>query len=583
MPYSNDIIQWLAIHKSTTLPNWLKRNPKINEWVLQQTAEYDVKNIMERVYIILNGPPQYCEYGNKKQFATFDQGYRSGCVLGNKCKCVASLRMENQKKTLLKKYGVDATSRIPGIVDRRRQTNLQRYGADHPMKTDLIKTKLKESVAARSEQENQVIKNRARQSFQERFGVDHHMKLVDQQQKVKNTNTEKYGVEFPLQNATILENMKETWKNKTPEQLQKIFDKTRRSMLEKHGVISGGRVHIPLETIEILDDKEKFVSEIEELTRKEAVKKFQISETTLHRYAKKHHALDKFVKPLSSEFELEIGNFLSNLNIQFEQNSRYIIKPNELDFYIPGKKVAIESCGLYWHGENSSGRTRNYHYNKHQKCLEQDITLVTIFEDEWRQQSYKVQKRLKHILNMNDSKIYARNCKIVIPLKSQVIKFLDENHLQGSINSKIDLALIYEDQMVALMTFGLPRYNKQYQYELLRFCTLGSVVGAASKLFFHFLKIYNPSTVISYSDNRWGSGKLYEKLNFENKKTTIGYYYTDYKNRYDRIKFQKHKLVREGFDPNLTEWEIMQQRGYDRIWDCGQTAWVYINNKQNKE
>jgi hypothetical protein len=55
----------------------------------------------------------------------------------------------------------------------------------------------------------------------------------------------------------------------------------------------------------------------------------------------------------------------------------------------------------------------------------------------------------------------------------------------------------------------------------------------------------------------------------------VGYTYTDYKSRYAREKFQKHLLVAEGFDPGMTEWQIMQARNFDRVWDCGQTQWVY--------
>jgi hypothetical protein len=63
---------------------------------------------------------------------------------------------------------------------------------------------------------------------------------------------------------------------------------------------------------------------------------------------------------------------------------------------------------------------------------------------------------------------------------------------------------------------------------------------------------------------------------------TVGYYYTDYHKRYNRMQFQKHKLVKEGYDSSLSEWEIMQSKKYDRIWDCGQITWVKkleINNK----
>ena len=49
------------------------------------------------------------------------------------------------------------------------------------------------------------------------------------------------------------------------------------------------------------------------------------------------------------------------------------------------------------------------------------------------------------------------------------------------------------------MTFSKPRFNNQYDYELIRFCSLKgfNVIGGASKLWKYFLKKYNPKSVIS--------------------------------------------------------------------------------------
>ena len=63
------------------------------------------------------------------------------------------------------------------------------------------------------------------------------------------------------------------------------------------------------------------------------------------------------------------------------------------------------------------------------------------------------------------------------------------------------------------------------------------------------------------------------------KHTTPNYYYfqrNDYRGLYHRYNFRKDKLVREGFDSNKTEWEIMQERGFDRIWDCGSIKYELI-------
>jgi hypothetical protein len=45
--------------------------------------------------------------------------------------------------------------------------------------------------------------------------------------------------------------------------------------------------------------------------------------------------------------------------------------------------------------------------------------------------------------------------------------------------------------------------------------------------------------------------------------------------RFNRFNFRKDKLVKEGYDRNKTEWQIMEERGYFRIWDLGNLKWEY--------
>ena len=47
------------------------------------------------------------------------------------------------------------------------------------------------------------------------------------------------------------------------------------------------------------------------------------------------------------------------------------------------------------------------------------------------------------------------------------------------------------------------------------------------------------------------------------------YFYIINKKREHRYKFRKDILISEGFDSNKTEQEIMSERGYNRIYDCG--------------
>jgi hypothetical protein len=572
MQYLNEIEQWLSTHKSSTLPNWLNRNPTIKQWVIDSTNNYTVKNIMERVYILQNGSQPFCKYNNPLQFNTYELGYRKGCILGNKCRCVAELRQTNQVATLLKKYGVSSTGQIPGSLEKRQQTMLSRFGVKYAAQAESVKSKLKNTWDNKSPEQLQAIVEKTKQTNIKKYGVEHHMKLQSQQQKVFATNLERYDAKVPMQNSTIAAQAKETYKKNDK---CEIIRKTKNTIYNKYGVSAASRINIPLDVLEILDDRNKFETTIANKTRKEIIQQLNIAEHTLYLYAKKYNVQHLFKIDNSSEPERQISEFIISLGFNIEIGNRTILSGKELDIFIPDLNIAIEHCGLYFHSEMSSGRDKNYHYEKYKQCLDKDITLITIFGDEWQNKRTQVKNRLIHILKKSPLTLYARNC-IVKEIDSQTtFNFLNTNHLQGAVSSKIKLGLFFNNQLVSVMTFSKPRYNKKYEYELIRFCSSCNVVGAASKLFKYFIRTYNPLTIISYSDNRWGNGLLYNTLSMTKESETIGFFFTDYTNRFNRTQMQKHKLVENGANPQLTAKAILRERKIDTIWDCGQSMWTW--------
>ena len=130
------------------------------------------------------------------------------------------------------------------------------------------------------------------------------------------------------------------------------------------------------------------------------------------------------------------------------------------------------------------------------------------------------------------------------------------------------------------MTFCKPRFNKKYEWELSRFCSKNNcnVIGGASKLWKYFIKKYKPQSIISYSNTAHTRGKLYETLGF-NLDSISEPNYVWWKNDFkslSRYQCQKYKLLQEGFEGN-SEAEIMHNRGYYRIYDCGNKVWIWNN------
>ncbi|HPM74230.1 MAG TPA: hypothetical protein PLA71_00745 [Saccharofermentans sp.] len=130
------------------------------------------------------------------------------------------------------------------------------------------------------------------------------------------------------------------------------------------------------------------------------------------------------------------------------------------------------------------------------------------------------------------------------------------------------------------MTFGKSRYDKKIEWEMIRFCTVNNfnIIGICSKLLTYFEKHYSPSSIISYCDKRWSTGKTYENCGFKYSGESSPNYWYNKKGvrRISRMQYQKHMLKDklEEFDPTLTEWENMQKNGFDRIWDCGNKIFV---------
>lgn len=280
--------------------------------------------------------------------------------------------------------------------------------------------------------------------------------------------------------------------------------------------------------------------------------------------------------------EKQLKDYISSIVDSVLFNNRKIIYPKELDIVIPKFNFAVEYNGNYWHCDEMERITPTYHLNKTEKCLQNNIQLLHIFEHQWND----IFKRdiLKSMISgkLNNNKIiYARKCKIKIIQTNIKNEFLNNNHLQGQCQSSINLGLIKDDELVALMTFGKSRFNKNVEWELLRFCNKKyyTVIGGAGKLFKYFLKNYK-GDIITYADRSYSNGNLYNILGFDHIKTNKpSYFYFKNNTLLSRYKTQKKKLSKllNNYDENLTEYENMLNSGYHRIWNCGTFVYKFHN------
>ena len=254
----------------------------------------------------------------------------------------------------------------------------------------------------------------------------------------------------------------------------------------------------------------------------------------------------------------------------------------EIDVYIPSLNLGIEYNGLHWHSERL-GKDKNYHLDKLNKCNEQGIKLIQIFEDEWINHREICESKLKQICGLNTNpKIFARKCKVVeITDKNEAYEFLDKNHIQGRTGFTIALGAYYNNELVGVMTF---KKEKDGYWDLNRFVTdiNHQCVGIGGKLFKHFIRNYGFIEIKSFADRRWTTdptNNLYTKLGFEFDSfvpPTYWYYKDGEIVRHHKFSFRKQILhKRYGLPLDLKESEMAERLGYTRIWDCGLIKYVY--------
>ena len=293
------------------------------------------------------------------------------------------------------------------------------------------------------------------------------------------------------------------------------------------------------------------------------------------------HGCPKCVSP-TSIWENEVADHIKSLGLEVERSNRDILKGREVDIYIPSKNIGIECDGLRWHSD-FGGKGSEYHIAKTQQCSDENVRLIHIFEDEWAFKNEIWKSMLRNILTGSPDRIPARKCRIMEVSPKTSRDFLNENHVQGYANASHNYGLYFNGELVSLMTFGRRRINlggknTDGMFELVRFCNKlnTSVIGGASRLLATFIKEHDPKEIISYSDIRWSDGNMYRKLGFfHDHDSRPNYYYVEGMHRHNRFRFRKSILVKEGYDKNKTEQEIMKDRRFGRIYDCGCSVWKW--------
>lgn len=563
-----------------------KHYPEFHQYILDTYPNINKFNAGIYLYFNKLEHPKCIECGKPTQFLDETRGFQKFC-----CRKCANSNSETRNKI--------------------KDTNIKKYGGVAPACSEQIKEKMiSTSTKLHGGQGNASAstKNKQKNTMKELYGVEHALQNEDIKSKaIKNNISNNGGIGFASDKGDkIRDVIKENYGG-----LGLGSDIIKQRIYQRNEVLYGDKIPSKNPSISSKISKTKSKTFVE--THKDILNIETIGKSILYTCSCPHQDCklceEKTYQILASRYcdrrlagtepctkllpiikdrnsgttiEVFVRQVLQELSDSLTYNDRTIITPYELDIVDRVKGLAFECNGVYWHSKKGP----SYHINKFKQCQEHGIQLITIWEDWIRNKPEIVKSIIRAKYHTFDRVLYGRKCKIKQMSSKDAFKFLNKNHIQGESKATYYYGLMYEDELVSLMTFSKMRgcmgsnKSRDDNWELVRFCTKlnTQVIGAADKLIKYFIQQHNPKSITSFSSNDISDGSLYKRLGFVKCSENTSYWYIgqQYK-RYHRSNFTKNAITKMGFAPNKekwTEYEAMTEAGFYRIYDSGQTKWV---------
>lgn len=434
-----------------------------------------------------------------------------GDYCGIACSTCSTIRKQKLEETSIERYGVKDPSQSTTVKNKRKATNLKKYGHECNLHAPALSAQIRKKISS---------------------------KHIETFEKVKQTNLERYGVQWQTQRESLID-------------AARLASRTAAAARDRE------LLQTPPDGFCLLEED----AGLNHLWRHDCGHEFRSPAKNIKCVNCRQH---------SSQVELNFFDFLQTLvdRSKIIRHAKLIDGSTcQVDFYLPELQLAIEINGAYWHQyEKDNGRM----LWKTNELGARGIQLVHIWDLEWLDQNKQelVKNFLRSKLSTN-KKIFARNTQIQEVSHKTATSFLNQYHRQGAAAASKRFGLYQNNELLCLLTLAKPRFNKHIEWEIIRFCSLPgqTVVGGFSKLLAHFESVAAPTSICTYADRAWGDGAAYAKNGFEFKKTTKpGYFWCnstyDIVSRYDSQHRNLPLILGSAYDPSLTEYENMTQARY---------------------
>ena len=482
-----------------------------------------------------------------------------------KCKQV----QENHKAAMLEKYGVEHALQSEELKAKVSATIQQKYGTNWALENVDIRNKAKETMLKRyggqTTLQSNILKNKYKQTMLKKYGRDDPAKIEQFRKKIEQTNINRFGVPNPMMNSEISKKSSDTRHTNISE----ITKAIKQTLISRYGV----------------DNPAKIPEVREKISRKlkSAYPSFKdkMILTNIERYGVPYYCMTDECKELQGQIisstNRKFGDLLSKNSISYELEHR--IENNSYDINITNKNILIEIDPTYTHNTVGNhwnkGLDRYYHSNKTKLAEDNGFRCIHIWDwDNWND--------IINMIKPTKNVIYARKCTVYKINKNVGDEFLNRYHIQGTCRGQLlYLGLVYDNELVEIMTFGQPRYDKHFDVELMRLCTKSDtrVIGGASKLFSYATSEYGLSNIISYCDRSKFSGEVYEKLGMKLIRITppqeIWSKGTEHITA-NLLRLRGYdQLFKTNYGKGVSNEELMLKAGWLPVYDCGQRVYAF--------
>jgi very-short-patch-repair endonuclease len=268
----------------------------------------------------------------------------------------------------------------------------------------------------------------------------------------------------------------------------------------------------------------------------------------------------------------EIASFIRNHGTDVKLE--FMVGDTAYDICVPSRKIIIEFNGLKWH---SFDRSKVRDAEKYDNAKRNGYDILCIYEDEWRYKNSIIKSIILNRIGVNSEAVSLRpkECEIKIINAASVAKLYETHHYIGSDRAPINYGIYFGSELIGAASFKKPSRKSKHDYELSRMVMNRrfKVHGIWNKILKLFVQSYGGKSIVSFSDNRLFTGKVYDLMGFKNDGLVKpDYYWTKSRRRFHKSALRKTK---EEIGTGKSESELRMAQGFRKIWDLGKTRWIY--------